>query len=79
MAAMAEAAEVEAMAAMEEAAEVEAAAVVPWVWASSLLGEDLVVPPAIGLMVGLRVGVKVSLRVGVKVGLRELGFGFEVE
>jgi hypothetical protein len=45
-----------------------------------------VVPPAIGLVVGLHIGVKVSLHVGVKVGLcigveaglRELGFGFEV-
>ena len=35
---------------------------------SSLLGEDLVLPPAICLVVGLR----------VKVGLRELGFGFKV-
>ena len=87
MAAMVEAAEVEAMAAMEEAAEVKAAAVVPWVWASSKLGDDLVVPPAIGLVVRLCVGVEVSLRVGVEfglcvgveVGLCDLGFGFEVE
>jgi len=67
MAAMAEVAEVEAMAAMAEAAEVEAAAVVPWVWASSLLGDDLVVD--IALVVGLRVDVEVSWRVWCQVGL----------
>ena len=67
MAAMAEAAEVEAMAAIAEAAEVEAAAVVPWVWASSLLGDDLVV--AIGLVVGLHIGVEVSWRVWCQVWL----------
>ena len=58
MVAMAEAVEVEAMVAMVKAVEVEAAAVVPWVWASSLLDDDLVV--AIGLVVGLRIGVEVS-------------------
>ncbi len=67
MAAMVEAAEVEAMAAMAKAVEVEAAAVVAWVWASSLLGDDLVV--AIGLVVGLRVGVEVSWRIWCQVGL----------
>ena len=55
------------MAAMAEAAEVEAAAVVPWVWVSSLLGDDLVVD--IALVVGLHVGVEVSWRVWCQVGL----------
>ena len=56
-----------AMAEVAEVAEVEAAAVVPWVWASSLLGDDLVVD--IALVVGLRVGVEVSWRVWCQVGL----------
>ncbi len=43
-----------------------------------MLGDDLVLPPAIGLVVGLRAGVKVGLHIGVEVGLHELGFGFEV-
>ena len=32
-----------------------------------MLGDNLVLPPAIGLVIGLRVGVKVVLRVGVEV------------
>ena len=51
-----------------------------------MLGDDQVLPPAIGLVVGfcvgvevgLHLGVKVGFRIGVKAGLCELGFGFKV-
>jgi hypothetical protein len=41
-----------------------------FLWQHELhLGDDLILPPAIGLVVGLRVGVEVGLLVGVEVGL----------